>query len=403
MNVSTFENGKLTSPYLGVESMLDGSKKTNELNKRAYSVLICLAVCDVNFNERTERNLNDEFDGLIMECDGDNDFVKVKNMLEEAASNGGYAVTFLQSVREKLNAEYQAKVKSKKIVDLNNKKAPVSYISEAGKLISPYFDITYRPTGYKNFKLDIACSSMIMSLSMCDAKRDDETQVRLLNDFCKVMKACKEEEEFLMVKMFLDEFVKLGGYAVELNEQVRSLISLDNMPAIENIHNTVMEQLKQYGDVVEAPVASVPVQQTVQPAAIPAPVGPVTPEVTSVAPTPVAPQPIEMPQVAATPVQQEVAPQPVEAPIESLESLDTTTPSVDPLVQDFNESYAKFNECLEAHKVNPQGDVEVLLRNGRRLQDQLLDISGKISKEEFNRLDDELDQKIREIRKMMTN
>ena len=395
MNVSTFEDGKLISPYLGIESMLDKVKKTNELNKVAYSVLICLTVCDINLNEKTQRNLEDEFDSLIMECDGENDFAKVREMLENAAKEGGYAVQFLQSVREKLNAEYQAKVKSKKITDINSKKAPVSYFNNSGKLISPYFDITFRPTGYKNFKLDIACSSLVMSLAVTDARRDDESQVRLLSDFCKIMKACKDDNDFLMVKMFLDEFVKLGGYAVELNEQVRSLISADNMPAIDNIYETVLEQLKQFGDVIPEVKQEV-VREAVVPETLVAPVAPSTV------------QPVEQ---VSTPIQNvSTEPEKVES-LETLEVLDTPSEpavqmpalSVDPLVADFNESYSKFNERLEAYKANPTGDIELLLRNGRRLQDQLLDINGKISKDKFDMLDDELDSKIREIRKLMTN
>ena len=73
MNVSTFEDGKLVSPYLGIDSILDGVKKTNELNNKAYGVLVCLSVCDVLFNENTKKNLNDEFDSMILECNTDED------------------------------------------------------------------------------------------------------------------------------------------------------------------------------------------------------------------------------------------------------------------------------------------------------------------------------------------
>ena len=89
MNVSTYENGKLVSPYLGIDSILDGVKKTNELNNKAYGVLVCLSVCDVLFNENTKKNLNDEFDSMILECNTDDDFKHVDEMLSKAALEGG--------------------------------------------------------------------------------------------------------------------------------------------------------------------------------------------------------------------------------------------------------------------------------------------------------------------------
>ena len=72
--------------------------------------------------------------------------------------------------------------------------------------------------------------------------------------------------------------------------------------------------------------------------------------------------------------------------------------NVDPLVQDFKDSYEKFSERL-----NNGEDLEMLLRNGRRLQDQLLDCMKKMDREEFDRLDKELEDKIKDIRMKMSS
>lgn len=378
MNVSTFEDGKLVSPYLGIDSILDGVKKTNELNNKAYGVLVCLSVCDVLFNENTKKNLNDEFDSMILECNTDEDFRHVDEMLNKAALEGGYAGTFYTEIRDKINADYRNTLTKKSNVN----RGPISYMDENNKLCSPYFDVTFRPTGYKNFKLDMACSGLLMTLSVTDLKRDDESQIRLLGDFCDILLAAKSEEDHIMIKVFLDELVKNGGYAVEFNEQVRALTGLANRNNVINIKNTVNQQLQVNEPVeavqeVSAPVQAAPVQEKTQ--------------VTNNVP---------MPQIqistdinGETPTEMFDLDLPVAEPDVSKMKV-----NVDPLVQDFKDSYEKFNERL-----NNGEDLEILLRNGRRLQDQLLDCMKKMDREEFDRLDKELEDKIKDIRMKMSS
>ena len=377
MNVSEYVEGKLVSPYLGINSILDGVKKENELNSRAYGVLICLAVCDVLFTDKTKKNLEDEFEALILECNTEEDFLNVDKMLKEAADEGGYAKVYYDVAKLKLNKEAKEQIKLRKNSEVAGNRSPVSYISDNGKLESPYFDVSFRPTGYKNFKMDIACSGILMTLSVTDLKRDDESQIRLLKDFCDILLEAKSEEDHLMVKVFLDELVKKGGYAIEFNEQVRPLVGLANVATVQNILATCKAQIGKYD--VEVNETSQLQQASVEPQ-----VQPAIPQI----------------QISTDMNGDSVKPmvEPHSFPVQPVGS-----EPVDALVLDFKESLDKFNDRYNSYKTTGQGDLEVLLRNARRLQDQLLDCMNKMDKSDFNNYDLELENKVKDIRTLMSS
>lgn len=381
MNVSEYVEGKLVSPYLGINSILDGVKKENELNSRAYGVLICLAVCDVLFTDKTKKNLEDEFEALVLECNTLEDFKKVDDMLKEAAEEGGYAKVYYDVAKLKLNNEAKEQIKARKNSEVAGNRSPVSYINGDGKLESPYFDVSFRPTGYKNFKMDMACSGILMTLSVTDLKRDDESQIRLLKDFCDILLEAKSEEDHLMVKVFLDELVKKGGYAIEFNEQVRPLIGLSNALTVKNIMATCKAQIAKY---------DVEVNETPQ---VQAPQVPVTPVENQSQPA--------IPQIQISTDMNGDAVKPIVEP-HSFPVQPVGSEQVDALVLDFKESLDKFNERYNSYKTTGQGDLEVLLRNARRLQDQLLDCMNKMDKADFNNYDLELENKVKDIRTLMS-
>ena len=385
MNVSTFEDGKLVSPYLGINSILDESNKSREINNRSYGLLICMAVADVNYNERTHRNALEEFNGVLLAAEKDEDYNKLRDMMEEAASMGGYAHTLYGQVKMKINANQKAELlKVQKDTD-SIRGVPVSYVDNLGRLISPYFDVTFRPTGYKNFTLDVACSSLLMTLSLADYKRDDETQIRLLGDFCKILKACENEEEHLRVKLFLDELVKLGGYSIEFNKQVRDLIGMDNSEKVDNIYRTVCEQVELY----EGPKEEVKKDEVIPDV--------VTQEVVD------EDEELDIPEnIGSTSDSDDVEELPsLSIPVEKNKEADILVELND--LDEFKESLGKFNSRLETYKATKSGDLNVLLKNARRLQDQLLDCMGSMNKDEFNKFDEELEGKVKEIRTLMTN
>ena len=372
MNVSTYENGKLVSPYLGIDSILDGVKKTNELNNRAYGLLVCLAVCDTLFTDKTKKNLDDEFEGVIMECNSPEDFAKVSEMLSKAALEGGYATIYYDAVKNNINEDYKRVIKEKNSSALVGMRGPISFIDEKGKLSSPYFDVTFRPTGYKNFKLDMACSGFVMTLSVADLKRDEESQIRLLGDFCDILLSAGNAEEHVMIKVFLDELRKKGGYAIEFNEQVRGIIGFDNLASVKTIKTTVESQLVKYNKdevVVEAK------NETVAE----------TEETKVVIPTIQINSDIDGNDISPTEsLDVDVTPSVQAAPV---------TSTTNPLVEDFKDSYNNF-----LTRLNAGGDFSILLRNARRLQEQLLDCMNVMDRAEFDKYDQELENKVKELR-----
>ena len=73
-----------------------------------------------------------------------------------------------------------------------------------GGIESAYFDISYRPsTDHSNFKLNIACSSLLTYMALADITRKEEQINNLQEKFLESLSECKTEEEIKNLAIFL--------------------------------------------------------------------------------------------------------------------------------------------------------------------------------------------------------
>ena len=95
-----------------------------------------------------------------------------------------------------------------------------------GIIKSKYYDVKYRPSmDGSNFKLDIACSSLLFNMALADITRDNDDINKLQEQFLEVLNNCKTDEELKNLATFLEMAANVGGYAKTFYSNNISMIS----------------------------------------------------------------------------------------------------------------------------------------------------------------------------------
>ncbi len=238
--VSEKYNGGIESKYFGINNTIS-LKENPELRIESDSLITYLAMADTYRSESSIKNLNEHFMRTLTFCKSVEDLQKLNMLLQELAKIGGYAVEFYQANQSMLNINGIETAKNYVNELEKNKRNPVSFKVEDG-IGSEYFNVQYRPNGGLS-ELDINCSSLLTYMALADMTRKEERINKLMYKFYQTLLLCHTEEDFNHFRSFMGIVAKVGGYAVEFNENVRELINKNGqLKAIEFIKNEEKKQ-----------------------------------------------------------------------------------------------------------------------------------------------------------------